>query len=108
MTLVRLSPAAPGSRVKHSTTETLGSLQSLSQISNSAILSLFLGGLLKNSLLIQAFRFMVDAGHCPIISKYGTSLSKAVGPVDLLFLVVKKSHFNKNIHLTVNLHRMYM
>ena len=35
-----------------------------------------------------------------MISKYGPSLSKAVGPVDPSFLVVKKSHFNKNIHLT--------
>ena len=35
----------------------------------------------------------------PIISKYGPSLSKAVGPVDPSFLVVKKSHFDKNIHL---------
>ena len=40
----------------------------------------------------QAFRFMVGPGHCPMISKYGPSLSKAV---DLSFLVVKKSHFNK-------------
>ena len=45
---------------------------------------------------IQAFRFMVVPDHCPMISKYGPSLSKAVGPS---FLVVKKSHFNKNIHL---------
>ena len=36
-----------------------------------------------------------------MISKYGPSLSKAVGPVDPSFLVVKKSQFNKNIHLTV-------
>ena len=28
-------------------------------------------------------------------SKYGPSLSKAVGPVDPSYLVVKKSHFNK-------------
>ena len=35
--------------------------------------------------------------------KYGSSLSKAVGPVDPSFLVVKKSHFNKNIHLTASL-----
>ena len=46
---------------------------------------------------------MVGPGHCPIISKYGPSLSKAVGPVDPSFLVVKKSHFNKNIHLTASL-----
>ena len=52
---------------------------------------------------IQAFRFMVGPGHCPMISKYGPSLSKAVGPVDPSFLVVKKSHFNKNIHLTASL-----
>ena len=28
-------------------------------------------------------------GHCPMISKYGPSLFKAVGPVDQSFLVVK-------------------
>ena len=38
---------------------------------------------------------MVGLGHCPMISKYGPSLSKAVGPVDLSFLVVKKYHFDK-------------
>ena len=38
---------------------------------------------------------MVGPGHCTMISKYGLSLSKAVGPVDPFFLVVKKSHFNK-------------
>ena len=38
---------------------------------------------------------MVGPGHCPMISKYGPSLSKAVGQVDPSFLVVKKSHFNK-------------
>ena len=38
---------------------------------------------------------MVGPGHCPMISKYRLSLSKAVGPVDPSFLVVKKSHFNK-------------
>ena len=38
---------------------------------------------------------MVGLGHCPMISKYGPSLSKAVGPVDPSFLVVNKSHFNK-------------
>ena len=38
---------------------------------------------------------MVGLGHCPMISKYGPSLSKAEGPVDPSFLVVKKSHFNK-------------
>ena len=43
---------------------------------------------------VQAFRFMVGPGHCPMISKYGPSLSKAVGPVDPSFLVVKKSHFS--------------
>ena len=46
---------------------------------------------------------MVGPGHCPMISKYGLSLSKAVGPVDTSFLVLKKSHFNKNIYLTVSL-----
>ena len=49
--------------------------------------------------IVQAFRFMVSPAHCSMISKYGPSLSKAVGPVDPSFLVVKKSHFNKNILL---------
>ena len=43
----------------------------------------------------QAFRFMVGPSHCPMILKYGPSLSKAVGPVFPSFLVVKKSHFKK-------------
>ena len=63
-------------------------------------------------LLTQAFRFMVGPGHCPMLSKYGPLLSKAVGPVDPSFLVVKKSHFNKYIHLTASLripqNRKYM
>ena len=46
----------------------------------------------KNSLTTLQ---MVDPGHCPVVSKYGPSLSKVVGPVDTCFLVVKKSHFNK-------------
>ena len=48
---------------------------------------------------------MVGSGHCPMISKYGPSLSKAVSPVDPSFLVVKKPHFNekKSIHLTASL-----
>ena len=46
---------------------------------------------------------MVGPGHCSMISKFGLSLSKAVGPVDPSFLVVKKSHFDKNIHLTASL-----
>ena len=50
----------------------------------------------------HAFR-LVGPGHCPIISKYDASLSKAVGPGDPSFLVVKKSHFNKNIHPTASL-----
>ena len=41
----------------------------------------------------QGFRFTVGSGHCPMISKYGPSLSKAVGRMDPSFLVVKKSHF---------------
>ena len=60
----------------------------------------------------QAFRFMVGPGHCPMILKYGPSLSKAVGPVDPSFIAVKKSHFNKNIHHTASLripqNRKYM
>ena len=35
--------------------------------------------------------------------KYDPSLSKAVGPVDPSFLVVKIFHFNKNIYLTASL-----
>ena len=46
---------------------------------------------------------MVGSGHCPMVSKYDPSLSKAVGLVDLSFLVVRKSHFDKNIHLTGSL-----
>ena len=38
---------------------------------------------------------MVGPGHCPMISKYDPPLSKAVGPVDLSFLVVKKFYFDK-------------
>ena len=38
---------------------------------------------------------MVGPGHCPLISKYGQLLFKAVGLVDLTFLVVKISHFYK-------------
>ena len=50
--------------------------------------------------IFKSFRFMVGPGHCPMISKYGSSLSKAVDPS---FLVVKKSHINTNIHLTASL-----
>ena len=54
-----------------------------------------------------AFRFMVGPGYCAMISKYGPSLSKAVGPVDPSFLVVKKSRFNKKkIHVFI-LQRVY-
>ena len=52
----------------------------------------------------QAFRFMVGLGHCPMISKYGPSLST----VDPSFLVVKKSHFNKNVHLTASLQKVHI
>ena len=45
-------------------------------------------------------------------SKYGPSLSKALGPVDPSFLIVNKSHLNKNIHPTASLrtpqNRKYM
>ena len=68
--------------------------------------------LLQKTQQLQAFRFMVGTGHCPMISKYGPSLSQAMGPVDPSFLVVKKSHFNKNIHCTGSLrtpqNRKYM
>ena len=55
----------------------------------------------------QAFRFTVGPGHCPMISKYGPSLSKAVGPVDPCFLVVKKSHFNKKIFILQRVYKLY-
>ena len=62
--------------------------------------------------MLQAFRFMVGQGFCPMISNYGPSLSKAVGPVDPSFLVVKKRTLVKNIHLTASLrtpqNRMFM
>ena len=48
-------------------------------------------------------QFMMGPGLCPMTSKYGPSLSKAVCPVDPSFLVVKKSQFNKDIHLTASL-----
>ena len=51
---------------------------------------------------LQAFRLMMGPGHCPMISKYGPSLSKAVGPVDPSFLVVKKSHFKKDSSYSVS------
>ena len=35
---------------------------------------------LMHFILTQAFRFMVGAGHCPMISKHGPSLSKRSGP----------------------------
>ena len=61
---------------------------------------------------IQAFRCMFGPGHCPMISKYGPSLSKAVGQVDPSFLAVRKFHFIINIHLTTSLrtpqNRKYM
>ena len=50
----------------------------------------------------QAFRFMVGPRHFPMISKYGPSLSKAVGPVDPSFLAVKNLTLIKNIHLTAS------
>ena len=44
---------------------------------------------------------MVGLRHCPMISKYDPSLSKAVDPS---FLVVNKSHFNKkSIHIAASL-----
>ena len=69
---------------KRTTSSSLGSLASLNKVSNW-----------RASTLSQALRFMVGPGHCHMISKYGPSLSKAVGPVDPSILVLKKSHFNK-------------
>ena len=55
---------------------------------------------------VQAFRFMVGPSHCPMISKYGPSLSKEVGPVEPSFLVVKKSYFNEKIYCeSIELHK---
>ena len=69
----------------------------------------FENNLAQMVLLKQSFRFMVGLGHCPMISKYGPSLSKAVGPVDPSFLVVKKSRYNKKIiHLTASLHNVHV
>ena len=49
---------------------------------------------------VQAFRFMVGPGHCPMISKFGPSLSKAVGPVDPSFFSWDPSFFScKNMVL---------
>ena len=39
------------------------------------------GGGSRRTRLLQAFWFIVGTGHCPMISKYGLSLSKAVGPI---------------------------
>ena len=55
----------------------------------------FLSDSTQQVLVEQAFTFMVGSGHCPMISKYSPTLPKAVSPVDLSFLVVKISHFNK-------------
>ena len=46
---------------------------------------------------------MVGSGHCPMISKYGPSLSKAVGPVDPSFFSCEKSHFNKSYSESTNI-----
>ena len=58
---------------------------------------------------ISGLQILVGPGHYPMISKYGPSVSKAVGPS---FLVVKVSHFNKTIHLIASLrtpqNRKYM
>ena len=50
----------------------------------------------------------IYGGPGSMISKYGPSLSKAVGPVDPSFLVVKKSYLNKKILIlqrVYNLHK---
>ena len=39
----------------------------------------------------RAFRFMAGPGDCPMILKYGPSLSKAVGSVEPSFIGVKKT-----------------
>ena len=49
----------------------------------------------------------VTPGHCPMISKYGPSLTKTVGPVDPSFLVVKKSEFNKKIFILQQVYELH-
>ena len=44
---------------------------------------------------------------CPMISKYGPSLSKAVGPVNPSFLVVKISLFNKKIFILQRVYELH-
>ena len=51
---------------------------------------------------------MMGPGHCPMISKYDPSLSKAVGPVNPSFFCCEKSHFNKNIHLTATKQKVHV
>ena len=53
--------------------------------------------------MFTGFQIYGGPGSLTHDSKYGPPLSKAVGPVDPSFLVVKKSLFNKNIHLTASL-----
>ena len=45
---------------------------------------------------------------CPMISKYGPSLSKAVGPVNPSFLVVKISLFNKKIFILQRIYELHI
>ena len=49
-------------------------------------------------IIIQVFRYMEGPGHCPMITKYGPSLFKAVGPVDPSFLVVQNLTLIKISH----------
>ena len=53
-------------------------------------------GLMNKNMYFQlgTLRASDVACHCRMISKYGASLSKAVGQEDVSFLVVKKSHLN--------------
>ena len=53
--------------------------------------------LLNAHMHILIFSLMVGPGHCPMISKYDPSFFMSVDPS---FLVLNKSHFNKNIYLT--------
>ena len=50
---------------------------------------------------------MVGPGHRPMISKYGPSLSKAVGPVDPSFLVVKNLTLIKKIFILQRVYELH-
>ena len=65
-------------------------------------------GSIKLTTPIRAFRFMVGPGDCPMNSKYGPSLSKAMGQVVPFFFVLKIFYFNKNVHLTASVQKVHV